>query len=329
MIKNIFFLQMCIVSILFAKNTLEQNAEFEKCINQAVKIADDTQTIGQIRKQCNSEMIMADSLISKRKILENEVINNPFAIIPYKPNYILPFSYSKPNYTPYKGTFTGEPFKDIEVVYQVSLKILTWEDVFVENLDLYAGFTLKSWWQAYTSDISSPFRETNYQPELIFSYENPWSLFGLPIIASSVSINHQSNGGSGELSRSWNRIIGEVAFETGDIVWNVKSWWRIPEDEKSYPGDPSGDDNPDIEKFLGYGELGMLWKLPYDNNLDVMLRNNLRSDNKGAVQVGWSFPLSEHLRGYVEYFNGYGESLIYYNEHTERIGIGVKLTDWL
>tara|TARA_R110001583_G_scaffold192843_1_gene359967 strand:- start:9822 stop:10064 length:243 start_codon:yes stop_codon:yes gene_type:complete len=80
---------------------------------------------------------------------------------------------------------------------------------------------------------------------------------------------------------------------------------------------------------MGYGELGLLWKVNENHNIDFMFRNNLKSDNKGAVKIGWSFPLSSHLRGYVEYFNGYGESLIYYNETISRIGIGVKLTDWL
>ncbi|MFA9420991.1 MAG: phospholipase A, partial [Gammaproteobacteria bacterium] len=89
------------------------------------------------------------------------------------------------------------------------------------------------------------------------------------------------------------------------------------------------DDNPDIEKYLGNGQLGMVWQLSRNHNLELMLRNNLRSDNKGAIELGWTYPFATHFRGYVQYFNGYGESLIYYNVHSERLSLGIKFTDWL
>jgi phospholipase A1 len=63
----------------------------------------------------------------------------------------------------------------------------------------------------------------------------------------------------------------------------------------------------------------------------VMLRNNLRSDNLGAVQLDWSFPLpliGDKLSGYIQYFNGYGEGLLDYNKSVNRISAGFMLTDW-
>ncbi len=53
--------------------------------------------------------------------------------------------------------------------------------------------------------------------------------------------------------------------------------------------------------------------------------------DRGALQASWSFPLFDYpyLKGYVRYFNGYGESLIDYNNKSQTLGVGISITDWL
>lgn len=313
-------------SVVIAADSISDKEAVFACVAELSRHTKDDVPMGDVKKQCKEKM---QNLLEKRIILEKSASSNPFAILPHKPNYLLPFTYFDTSRTSYVDNARGLNLDHLEAEFQISLKYIISEDIFVKNLDLHTALTARSWWQAYNSDISSAFRETNYEPELIFIYKTPWSLFGVTVDQSSFSFTHQSNGQAGTLSRSWNRLIAGFTLVDNNLIWNIRTWYRLPEDKKIEVNQSKGDDNPNIEDYMGYGELGLLWKINDKNNLNLMLRNNLKSDNKGAIKIGWSFPLSKHLRGYVQYFNGYGESLIYYNEKVSRIGTGVKLTDWL
>ncbi|MFT5727279.1 MAG: phospholipase A1 [Desulforhopalus sp.] len=83
--------------------------------------------------------------------------------------------------------------------------------------------------------------------------------------------------------------------------------------------------------YLVYYEIRAAYKRK-EHVFSAMSRNNLESGfDNGAVELGLSFPLWSYpyLKGYVQYFTGYGESLINYDQYMSRIGIGVALTDWL
>ena len=269
---------------------------------------------------------------------------NIFVLWPYRPNYFLPVAYnSSPNEDTQLDIDPQAKTQYTEAKFQISFKMKVWEDLFrgslkniiknntgIKGIDIWIAYTQQSFWQLYNSAFSSPFRDTNYEPELLFNirtqYEIP-GLMGTKLQFINVGFNHQSNGRSVPLSRSWNRIVANFGVEKDNFGLLFKTWYRIPEDETS-------DDNPDISRYMGYGELWgtLYWK---KQRFAVMLRNNLRSDNFGAVQLDWSIPLSvinkelgDKFSFYIQYFNGYGESLLDYNKSINRISAGFMLADW-
>ena len=265
----------------------------------------------------------SDSALESRLLQERRAEESRFSILPHRPNYLLPLAWNR---SPDAGTFAasgagGRPDR-AEVKFQISLKTPLWDNVLGSRGTLYAAYSQLSFWQAYNGAESSPFRETNYEPELFLAFRTGKEFAGWASRLAAVGIDHQSNGRSGPLSRSWNRVVAVLLFSRGDWYVTVRPWWRIPERA-------SEDDNPGMERFYGYGELLVLRKLG-EHTATAMFRNNLRaSGNKGAVQADWSFPLHRKIRGYVQYFNGYGESLVDYAHSANRIGIGVLVADWL
>ena len=79
---------------------------------------------------------------------------------------------------------------------------------------------------------------------------------------------------------------------------------------------------------MGPGEIWGYY-LVKKHRFGVMLRNNFQTDkNRGALQLEWSIPLSEKISGYIQYFTGYGESMLDYDHDVNRISIGLILVDW-
>lgn len=260
-----------------------------------------------------------ESALSERIEIERQTRFQKFVLTPHKQNYILPLTYNdSPNLDVIDPAIDGDISKT-EVKFQLSIKVPVAENIFDTPATLYFAYTNLSFWQAYNSAASAPFRETNHEPEIFIGLPNDWELWGFKNNLVFTGFSHQSNGRSGIQSRSWNRFYIDFIFQKRDFYLSLKPWLRINDDV---------DDNPDIEDYLGHGEIRAIYAKS-NHTVSLMMRHTFDENSKGAVELSWSFPVSRRTKGLLQIFKGYGESLLDYNAESNRIGLGVMLTDWL
>ncbi len=268
------------------------------------------------------------SLLDSRWELAKDSKLGLYQLRAYKPIYLLPaFWSSKPNRMPHspnpRNTVTAaEDLDPTELKFQLGFKTKVAENLFGDNGDVWLGYTQSSRWQSYNSELSRPFRETNYEPEAMLVFRNGYSLLGWNGRMSGIGINHQSNGRSDPLSRSWNRVILNVGLDRENWALVLRPWYRIPEGRRD-------DDNPDIEDYIGRGDATLVWNRD-GHELSLTGRHSLRRGDRshGSLQLDYGFPINRLLRGHVQVFDGYGESLIDYNHRATYVGVGFSLLEW-
>ncbi|WP_448547256.1 phospholipase A [Thalassotalea fusca] len=332
-------LALLIASAVALPVTHAQEAQLDNdCVIEKVSSMDENTSIAEIRMLC--QVVDSASVerkptkhskgpISERMLKERRTAFDPYVITPHRMNYVLPVlttnQINKAAYDHVEGY--ADNLVDIESKFQLSLKApLNHRDIFTRGDALMFAFTLEAWWQVYSDNISKPFRETNYRPELFYLSPLQWHPFE-GNTGFVLGVEHQSNGRSQLLSRSWNRVYAGFLFEKGDFALSFKPWIRINEDEKEHPLDPDGDDNPDIDHYMGHFQLGMVYKVD-DYEFSLGGRQNF-GEHHGSLELGFTFPLWGKLRGYATAFTGYGESMIDYNYKQTRFGIGIALNNVL
>lgn len=248
--------------------------------------------------------------------IERNVESSSYKLISYKPTYVLPFYYTA---TPYDAIYKNniprnQKLMQTEFKGQFSFQVPLIPHLFSKKNSLNFGYTQESFWQAYNK--SAFFRESNYAPELFLR-----SIINTNF-TSKLGVIHQSNGCGYIYERSWNRVYGEAIFSGKNWMLSLEPWLRLRESKAK-------DHNPNIEDYLGNGRVLLVFKLG-SNTLSLTTRNNIQSHFKrGAEKLTWSFPLTKHVRGLVEVFSGYGQSLIEYNHYTNTFALGISISDWM
>ena len=310
------------LALAFSLLTASDISEFQRA--QALEQSGDIKGAMQIYKSIAANSINAQSIASKTSLnaepatpeakikqakitQENKAdhhLQNALGIELYKFNYLLPVTYAK--------TVPDDGRKSVETKFQISLAKPLFYDVFGLRESLVAAYTQTSWWQI--TKTSAPFRETNYQPEIFLNFASPKYLEQIGVKNLKFGLLHESNGRDGTNSRSWNRAYVQGDFVYGDLTISPRVWSVIGEKN----------DNKEILNYIGHGDLRLSYKLN-DQIFSLMLRNNLHFDktNKGAAEISYMFPIfSSGVYGYLQYFTGYGESLIDYDRHTDKVGLG-------
>ncbi|NRD20410.1 phospholipase A [Winogradskyella eckloniae] len=248
-----------------------------------------------------------------------------FKITAYKPIYITGSRYSDhPNTKPFSENPDYSVTDDInynsfEAKFQLSFKTKLAESILFGEGDLWAGYTQIAHWQIYNTEISRAFRELNYEPELILTYPLNLTLGHFNIKMASISFNHQSNGRDLPRSRSWNRIIFNLAMESKNLTLYLSPWLRLSDEE---------DENPLITNYIGNGSVTALYKLKKHTFYAIASNTFSLKNNRGSLQFNYLYPINNNLNIHAQLFTGYGETLVDYNHYQNTVGLGVSFSDW-
>lgn len=260
-----------------------------------------------------------NSAVENRVKKEDKILPDSFGIAFYKPTYLLPYYYTG---SPYNSVYqnntpNNEKLDRQEVKYQISLKVPVWKNMFHSRSSLFFAYTQLSYWQAYNN--RSFFRETDYEPEAFVASHIDYRLFGNWYVNFlNVGLVHQSNGNGNSLQRGWNRLYLEAIASNGNWMVSLKPWYVVSTNSK----------NENIASYLGNGKVLVAYK--WGRQVFSIQGSNLVENPKRATgELTWSFPLIPYIKGYVQAYSGYGQSLIEYNHRSNSAGVGLALSDWI
>ncbi len=184
---------------------------------------------------------------------------------------------------------------------------------------LFIQYTQKAFWDVFRESL--PMRDLNFNPGIGLGHliirHNKY------IGKAYLMLEHESNGRDSIDSRSWNKITFSCALVLNDN-WETqfKTWIPIID----------GENNKDILKYNGIFQFAVNYRT-CNKRLQIGALITQRKAWFGfntQLELSYKFNKRENQFFFIQYYNGYGENLLEYNQYKNmlRVGFVIKPQDF-
>lgn len=254
---------------------------------------------------CNAQILDRDKGIQ----IDADSVRMEFDKGPY-------FGLYKDNYFIFGPPIGSKATKEnTNVKFQISIRQKLTKSTLPGGTYLYLYYTQKVFWNVLEESL--PMKDLNFNPGI--GLAKPVFKNGKYIGKFIFQIEHESNGRDSIASRSWNRFsFGCDLLITNNFLAHAKFW--IPYVD--------GENNKDLLEYVGIGQVGM--ELMSDDrrwrgSLVLVKRKTWKPDFNTIVEVSWQFSRKADWSLFAQYYNGYGEGLLDYNQFSSHLRAGIVI----
>lgn len=206
-----------------------------------------------------------------------------------------------------------------DVKFQLSISQRLTKSKFPFDSYLFIQYTQKAFWDVFRESL--PMRDLNFNPGIGLGHliirHNKY------IGKAYLMLEHESNGKDSIDSRSWNKITFSWALVLNDN-WETqfKTWIPIID----------GENNKDILKYNGIFQFAVNYRT-CNKRLQIGALITQRKAWFGfntQLELSYKFNKRENQFFFIQYYNGYGENLLEYNQYKNmlRVGFVIKPQDF-
>lgn len=226
------------------------------------------------------------------------------------------FSLYKDNYFTVGTTIGSCPTRtNSDVKFQVSIAQRLTKSTLPFNSYLFLFYNQKVFWNVFQN--SMPVRDLNFNPGLGLS--KLLIVKDRVIGKASVLIEHESNGRDSINSRSWNKIsfCGSI-YLSSQFMIHAKYWIPIVD----------GVNNKDILRYSGIYQSG-IQVTSHDKKFGLALtlikRKGWNLNCNTIVEFNYRLFKKDNQYLFLQYYNGYGESMLDYKQFHSRLRMGIVI----
>ena len=252
-----------------------------------------------------AQLVPAENQTNYVDSLRREFDNGPYFGL-YKDNYFT------------VGTTVGvqKPSRtNSDVKFQISIAQKLTRSVLPWHTYIFLMYTQKTFWNVFEKSL--PMHDLNFNPGL--GWSKPFFNKDRYVGKLTLLLEHESNGRDSIQSRSWNRISigGSVPIDPWIMV-HGKVWIPIID----------GQNNRDILNYCGIYQTGVeiatldrkfIWDITFVKRKGWNLNFNT------IFEFSWRFHKKSNQYFFLQYYNGYGESLLDYNQFHSRLRAGIVI----